>query len=164
MHAVGMSPVDLLDELCEEVQRIVAGYWLESGRQGGPALQRITVLKQLVPPKKQENSEVPFVLVYIHEGEDARDESTITLPILVGTYSEDEDGWRDAMNVAFAIRQALLAQPLLAEKYQLLLPLKYKALEQLTADARTYPVSYLQLLTSWQMAAIMPPMDEIETW
>ena len=151
MQSVGMSPLHLLDELCKRwLPGVVADYRLQNGR-GDEAAVRIH--EDALPPRDPDNSDVPFVWVYLIEGTDGDQDAQTTVGIIVGTYSEEADGWREAKNVGLHIRHRLLESRRVGP-YPLLLPLRYKAVDQV--QERTFPMNYLQLTTTWQMALITP--------
>jgi len=151
MQSVGMSPVHLLDELCKRwLPAVVEHYRQQTGRGAEGAVQ---VHEDFLPLKNPEAPNVPFVYVYLLDGADNEDEANTAVGIIVGTYSEEPDGWREAKNIAFAIRHRLLEERFVGP-YRLLLPLRYKAVEQ--GQERTYPMHYMQLTTNWQMALITP--------
>jgi len=153
MQAVGMSPVHLLDELCKRwLPGVIADYRMQTGRGSAGA---VTVHEDMMPPKDPEHPDVPYVWAYLDGGTDNEDQAQTTVGIIVGTYSEEMDGWREAKNIAFRIRQRLLESRQIGP-YPLLLPLTYKALDQLSTESRTYPMHYMQLTTSWRMALVVP--------
>ena len=154
---VGMDPVDLLDVLCtERLSELVKTWMLDNGRQG----QQIpTIISDMMPSASPTDSIVPFVHAYIEEGEDTDGESTTSIGIIIVTYSQDKDGWRDCKNLAFAIRRGLLQQRMVG-RYRLLLPLKYRGVSQLEASERSFPTHYFRLTTTWQMALILEELPD----
>ena len=156
MQAVGMSPVHLLDELCKRwLPGVVEDYRLQTGRGDAGAVQ---IHEDMLPPKNPEAPDVPFVWVTLEEGVDGDDEASTLVLIIIGTYSEEDDGWREAKNIAFHIRHRLLEAGQVGP-YRLLKPFRYKAPNQV--QERTYPMHYMQLTTSWQMALVLPVLEEV---
>lgn len=162
-YTVGMNPVDLLLKLAESLGEATRGYHLDIGRDElrGP----VKIHKGIMPSKRSDESDIPFLYVYLMDGEDA-DSSIATYGILVGTYSMDEEtGYMDALNLGMTVRRHLLSTRVIDNKYRIILEgsrgLKYTTFEQLTAEQRTHPHHYMQLQCSWQMAGIVPDMPDL---
>jgi hypothetical protein len=128
---------------------------LQTGRGGEGAVQ---VHEDMLPPKNPDAPDVPFVWAYIAEGTDTDDDAQTTIVIIVGTYSEEADGWREAKNIAFLLRHRLLEAGIVGP-YRLLKPLRYKAVDQV--QERTYPMHYMQLTAVFQMALVLPVLEEV---
>jgi hypothetical protein len=162
--ALGMNPVDLVLSLAAELETPTQEFLLANGQQA--RRNTVQIHCGVMPTKRPDQSEWPFLYVYLMEGEDGGDLSFTTCAILVGTYSQEDAGWRDALNLAMCVRTHLLRHRLLAGKYRLLLDdkhkLKYSTFEQLTSEARTYPFNYVLLQASWRTASIAP--EEPDFW
>lgn len=98
-----MTPLELQDELIEEIKRILDGYLYKS-----PDGERIpmNVLAQgiPVPETDEEDDPVPYVIVRLNSGKDegSRDSfNGVRLVIIIGIYDDglENQGHRDIMNV-----------------------------------------------------------------
>ena len=109
-----MTPIILVDKLVEFIKPVVANYELDSNIQDVRKSPQVMsgYLKEKKPKEKQEIPDFPYVIVRYLEDTDTENEgNTAKVKIFAGTYSEDEqDGWRDAMNVITRIKEALMKQ------------------------------------------------------
>jgi len=157
---VGMSPLDLFDQLIALQRELTEDIVLDDGRHGAQGVQ---FWEDIIPPRTTDNSNTPFIYQYFHAGADDGESSTCTIGHCIGTYSPDLDGWRDAKHIAFRIREELLRRRQVG-KYRLLLAgdhrLTWRCIEQLTVENRTYPLHYMELLSTWQIAGAAPLYDE----
>ncbi|HQA07578.1 MAG TPA: hypothetical protein PLM20_07575 [Syntrophomonadaceae bacterium] len=151
-EVIRLTPLLLLEELKLFLECVVADYKLETNRGQAKAPQ---VVEGWLPPKESTDvPDVPYVMPRLIEGEDNADESQVNIKILVGTYSEDIDGWKDAVNVILRIRQCLLINRTLGKKFRMELPLKWKLFEE-----QPYPIWIGEIITIWTVAL---PIEQVE--
>ncbi len=86
-----------------------------------------TVFNGYLPAKKPgdrgevEKKYFPFIVVRPDEGESDRDSTRVTVSIIFGAYSKEDDGYEHCLNMMTRVRDALMAMPFetLAGRYQL---------------------------------------------
>jgi hypothetical protein len=107
-----MSLVRLHKMLVARLKDLVANFSLETktGR-AAPA-----VLDGYLPPKPgAEAEQFPFMLVRPTNGVDAEQsaeqDATAVIDIVIGTYSDTDDGWLDVLHLVDAIRADFAEQP-----------------------------------------------------
>lgn len=159
----GAGPVHLLRVLCEELRQFAAQYIYDSGRG---LRAPVKVHLQVMPKPRQDDQrnpaspqlDLPSLLVYLMDGADTLAGGVATVGILVNTYSEQDEGCLDALNLGMAVRGYLLGRLYIGDKYRLLLDaerqLKWSTYEQLTADQRTHPYNYLHIQCSYQIPTL----------
>lgn len=148
-----MSPVLLLGELRNFIEGVVKEYSLETGKGIKKEPQ---VLEGYLPPKQStETPDIPYVIVRLVEGVDDQHSGQVVVKILVGTHSEDIDGWKDAVNIMMRIRERLFETRTLARKYRVEHPLKWKLFEN-----QPYPEWIGEILTIWTIARPIEVFEE----
>jgi len=108
-----MTPIVLVDRLKEFIIPIVANFELQSNVAGIKKAPEVIsgYLPEKKPGSKQNPPDLPCVIVRYLEDNDTGDGDTAKVKIIAGTYSEDEqDGWRDCMNVITRIKESLMEQ------------------------------------------------------
>lgn len=147
-----MTPVILLEELARYLKLANKDYRLtDEAVKNNP----LTVVPGFL--KRRENADeqfFPHIVPRLIRGTDTDDGSTATVRIYFGTYCEDvADGWRELFNLMEHSRQALLKQRTIADKFRLLLPIKYEMPEE-----QPYPewVGYMDVIYT-----IYQPQEEI---
>lgn len=104
-----MTPIQFVDCLIEFLREVVKEYNLETKING------VTKAPEVYPwdlPHKDSRSDIssifPFIIVRLLAEEDNDEEDKVNIRLIIGTYSDDEqDGWRDVLNVATRIKIAL---------------------------------------------------------
>ncbi len=140
-----MTPLLLIDELRMFLENIAKTYILETGKSQPKAPQ---VVEGWLPPKEsQDTPDIPYIIIRLTEGEDTDEVARATIKILVGTYSEDNDGWKDSMNILLRIRERLLTMRTIENKFRIELPLKWKLFEE-----QPYPIWIGEITTNWIVA------------
>lgn len=95
------------------LEPLVASYCLLSTKTGGNRAP--LVFDGWVPPKVTADQQFPFVIVRPRTGTDtpqeAEQRATANIEIIVGTYSDTDDGWLDVLDLIQAIRQDLDEAP-----------------------------------------------------
>lgn len=134
---------------------ILADFVLQTGKGEAKAPQ---VVAGYLPPKNaNDEPEFPYVGLRLLEGEDTTEDGKATVKIYIGTHDEDANGWRDAANVLFRIREHLLTKPVLAERYRLELPLRWKIYEE-----QVFPQWFAELTTSWIVPRPVEIFEEVD--
>lgn len=115
-----MTPLDLQDELVEEMSRILDGYTYKT--PGGERIP-INVFSQNIPLNETDDEEdpVPYMIVRLNSGEDdgTRDSfNTVSVVVIVGLWDDalDLQGHRDLMNIIQKVYQRFQATPYLRNK------------------------------------------------
>ena len=115
-----MTPLELQDELVEEMSRILDGYTYKT-----PEGERIpvNVFPQNIPMNKTDDEEdpVPYIIVRLSRGEDdgTRDSfNTVSVVVIIGIWDDslDVQGHRDVMNIIQKIYQRFHENPDLNRK------------------------------------------------
>ena len=147
-----MTPLLLIDELRLFLEDIAETYVLETGK--GPSKAPQVVEGWLPPKESQDTPDIPYIIIRLTEGEDTNDIARTTIKILVGTYSEDNDGWKDSINILLRIRERLLTVRTIGNKFRVELPLKWKLFEE-----QPYPIWIGELATIWTVAL---PIEQVK--
>lgn len=159
-----MSPVDLIDAICEFLTLTVKDLQLktQSGDQRPPQ-----IVAGYLPPKNPKKPELqeedfPFVIVRFISLEDVseksggtgRDYAQAVIKLVIGAYSHDaQDGWRDVANTATRIWIDLFKKRVIAKKYRIEYPCLFEMPEE-----QPYPQWIGEMTTRW----IVPrPLEEI---
>lgn len=151
-EVINLTPLLLLEELKLFLEGVVADYSLETNKGQLKAPQ---VIEGWLPPKESNDiPDVPYVILRMTDGEDNSDIARTNVKILIGTYSEEVDGWKDAVNVLLRIRQQLLTVRTLGKKFRMELPLKWKLFEE-----QPYPIWIGEITTIWAVAL---PIEQVE--
>ena len=147
-----MTPLLLIDELKGFLEEIAETYALETGKGSQKTPQ---VVEGWLPPKEsQDVPDIPYIIIRLTEGEDTSETARATVKILIGTYSEDPDGWKDSMNVLLRIRERLLVVRTIGNKFRVELPLKWKLFEE-----QPYPIWIGEVNTIWTVAL---PIEQVK--
>lgn len=106
-----MTPIDLVDGLVEFIEGVVKDYNLTTkieGKNKAPS-----VYAGYLPPQEDDEDEealapkdYPFVIVrFLSDTDDIASNEVTNIRVLVGTHSEDDqNGWRDTVNIATRIK------------------------------------------------------------
>jgi hypothetical protein len=115
-----MTPIELVDGLVEFIGQVVKDYNLSTKVEGTDKIP--TVYAGYVPPDDEENNDnlvpkdYPFVIVrFLTDTDETESVSDlINIRLIIGTHSEDEqNGWRDALNIATRIKIELKKKPII---------------------------------------------------
>jgi hypothetical protein len=148
-----MIPIMLIDELCLFVQGVVKEILLPTS-QG--ELKTPTVHPGYLPFKgaaSEDAAEYPLIIVRLLNGDDNEDGSKATVQIIVGTYGEDSQGWREVLNILERIRQSLFKTRTIAKKYRIEYPLKWEV-----PDEQPRLQWIASMTTNWTIAQ---PIEEV---
>ncbi len=120
-----------------------------------------------LPPKRsgENGKDFPFIVIRPVEGEDNEDDSTATVKITFGVYTEEgiEGGFNDVTNMVDRARRGLLQTRFLDKKYVLNLPLRWTLGDEDSAD-HPHPYYHGAIITKWStppVEQILPPEDAI---
>jgi hypothetical protein len=159
-----MSPVDLIDAICEFLTLTVKDLQLktQSGDERPPQ-----IVAGYLPPKNPKKPELqeddfPFVIARLISLEDVsekgggtgRDYAQAVVRLVIGTYSHDaQDGWRDVANTATRIWIDLFKKRVIAKKYRIEYPCLFEMPEE-----QPYPQWIGEMTTRW---VVPRPLEEI---
>ena len=94
------------------------------------------------------------MIVRLVKGEDTQEGATLTVKIIVGTYSEDaQEGWRDVANIIQRIWQELFKKRVVAKKFRLEYPMNFEMPEE-----QPYPEWIGIMTTTWTLPH---PIEEV---
>lgn len=110
-----------------------------------------SVIGGWLPPKPLEGEQFPFLIVRPRAGEDteqgADENASASFDIIIGTYSDTDDGWFDVLLLVDAIRDDLLAQPTIeGTAYEHFGPLRWEIPEQ-----QPRPQWFGTVTTNWRL-------------
>ncbi len=128
-----MTPIILVDELMKFISPVVSEFVLDSNVPGVKKAPQVVsgYLKEKKSGQQQNPPDFPYVIVRYLEDEDNGEQNNASVRIVAGTYSEDEqNGWRDAMNVTIRIKQALLEQMFIGGAFKVEFPVKTELPEE----------------------------------
>jgi hypothetical protein len=128
-----MTPIILIDKLIEFITPVVSEFELQTNVAGVKKAPQVIAgyLKEKKPKQNQDPPDFPYVIVRYLEDIDTEESDGATIKVYVGTYSEDEqDGWRDCMNVATRIKEALLEQRFIGGPFKIEYPVKTELPEE----------------------------------
>lgn len=111
-----MTPLDLQDELCREVEKLFRGYRFDA--PNGTRVP-IHVYSQNIPVPDSDEDEtelIPYVIVRLNSGDDEGKKDSFNIVhavFIVGVWDDkpDRQGYRDCMNVYQAIYQRFQQNP-----------------------------------------------------
>jgi len=150
-----MTPTLLVDELRNFIDDVVKNYWLETNKQDLNKPPQV-VTGYLPPKKSTPDPDYPFVIVRLVEGTDNQEGATVTVKIIVGTYSEDaQNGWRDVANIIQRIWTELFKRRVIAKKFMVEYPMKFEMPEE-----QPFPEWVGIMTTTWTVAH--PVLEEVE--
>ena len=148
LAAAPSSIMGLHLRLKERIEAVAAGYPLFPTKSGERAP---TVIDGWLPPRESEVDQFPFMILRPKSGNDsaqAADENAVAVfDIIVGTYSDDDDGWLDVAILIDAIRADIGAAPaIVGTAYEHVGPLAWQIPEQ-----QPRPQWFGTVTTVWQI-------------
>lgn len=154
-----MTPIFLVDELIKFIQPVVAHFELQTNVENAPAKAPQVIsgyLQEKKPGHKQDPPDFPHVIVRYLEDNDTEESSLGQVRIIVGTYSEDEqNGWRDSINVITRIKEALLEKRFIGRAFNIEKPIKTELPEE-----QPYP-EWVAMMT---VSVTMPQAQQEIDW
>lgn len=121
--------------------------------------KHIQVFEQHLPRKVKsqtrnpESTFYPCIIVYLEEGSSER----VKVLFIIGTHdvSDENQGYKDAMNIAEQISQELTREPLINQKYELAESPKW-----FYSDQDNYPYYFTWIETYWEIPRAL--RDDVE--
>ena len=135
----------LAEALKEKIAEAVKDFRLpvEYGDMRAP-----NVINGYLEPRDSTRKDVfPFVLVRSEEGSVNVDKTQVTVAIIIGCYSNENDGDKHCLNVMTRIRKALseMENGILANKYMLKYPITWQI-----APLQPFNKWQLDMITQWE--------------
>lgn len=167
----------MLDSVSEELRRVYAGYTLPN--KAG-VLQEVRIFTQYMPQpsgitfterelkgmanygEEDYEKNFPSVIVKLGDIEDNEerrlDLNRTGLRLLFGVYDDSEEctGWRDVAGMMEKLRQHLLKSRIIARKYRIEMPLKWRLL-----DVDTYPLYFGEMEIKMECGRPVRPVDYV---
>lgn len=143
-----MTPILLIEALKEFISGVVADMVLPTTP---------TVHLGYLPSKTKENagqSDMNFIIIRPLSGEDQEDRNKVTVKLLFGTESQDDDGFMDVFNVMETVRIALLKKRIIEHLFPLELPYKWKFFEE-----QPQPDWFGEAETIWALPTVQQEVD-----
>lgn len=114
-----MTPIELVDALVGFIKEVVKEFNLSTKVDG--MYKAPSVHAGYLPPREDdedeslEPSDYPFVIVrFVADTDDIESNESTNIRLIIGTHSEDEqNGWRDTMNIATRIKIELKKKQIL---------------------------------------------------
>lgn len=139
-----MTPLQLQVKLRDKVEEVLSGMQFKS--QEGEA-KKIQVFEQHLPRKAKSQSRnaestfYPCVIVYLDEGNNEQ----VKVLFVVATYdgTEDNQGFKDAMNIIEKLSQEFTRSPQLQERYEM------TKFDWFYNDQDNYPYFFAWIETYW---------------
>lgn len=133
----------LTEALREKIEEAVKDFRLPV--KGGE-MRVPTVINAYLPPKNHEVKDFPYVLIRAEAGNSSPSETETTVAIIIGCYSEEDDGSEHCINVMTRIRSALssMENGILANKYVLKYPITWEIVPE-----QPWPQWQLDIVTKW---------------
>ncbi|MCM3141305.1 hypothetical protein [Brevibacillus sp. MER 51] len=143
-----MTPVLLMRSLKSFLEEVVANVELTSPKG---VLTQPKVFLEALPQKAASSQEedFPFVIIRAMGGEDQDGKASVSINLLVGTHSKDDDGFIDVLNIIEDVRQSLLKNRVVGGSFRLDLPLKWKLF-----DEQPYPGWIGEINTLWEIPRV----------
>ena len=153
-----MNEIDLQDSMCETLEELFSGYQLLN--KGGN-LQEIQIFAQYVPQpsgitihsrestgiknysESDYESNFPCIVVILNECEDKEerrvDSSLVKMTLLFCVYDDSPEcqGYRDLLNMQERVRNYLLVNRVIAQKFRLEMPVRTRLI-----NCETWPVYF----------------------
>lgn len=120
-----LTPNDMIDMLAIRIKEIVKDLRLETKVDGLSKAPDVYTgyLGKRYTASPNTGPEVPWIIVRYLGGDDEEDGFLANVRIIVCTHSsDDENGWRDPLNVLTRIKQNLLAHPQIGGPFKVLRP------------------------------------------
>jgi hypothetical protein len=134
----------LTAELRDFINNAVKDYRLPVKDGEGRAPQ---IINGYLPPKRSsDDDDFPFVIVRAEAGNCEREQTEITVAIIIGCYTKEYNGHEYCLNVMTRIRNALCSMEnnILANKYVLQFPISWEVPQN-----QPWPQWQLDMTTHW---------------
>ena len=143
-----MTPLNLIQSLKEMILQDLSTFRLQSERES----KKIGVYLHLANENFTHEDLYPLILISLLKVEDLSLESTrpsmsiATVELTIGVFGEDSETYVDLLNICEHLRQKLLRDQLIANKFRLQLPIQTEIL----AD-QPYPYQFAYLKTQYSI-------------
>ena len=143
-----MTPLNLIQNLHEIVLKDVSVYRLESERN----IKSIGVHLHLANENFTNEDLYPLILISLLRIEDLPLESTrpsmsiATVELTIGVFGEESETYMDLLNICEHLRQKLLRDQLIANKFRLQLPIQTEILAN-----QPYPFQFAYIRTQYSI-------------
>lgn len=108
-----------------------------------------------LPQLNERTTRVPYILIKLVQGKDELDESTCNIRIIAVTYNRNNDEcYMECLNVIEKIRENLLKDVVVGERFLCRKPLEYLIYED---DIKPYCIG--ELMTVWEIPQVMREVD-----
>lgn len=149
-----MTPVLLMRSLKTSLEGVVENVELTSPKG---VLTKPQVFLEQLPQKSASSQEedFPFIIVRAAGGEDADgNKSTMKINLIIGTYSKDDDGFIDVLNLFEGIRQALLKKRIVGKSFRMELPFVWRLF-----DEQPWPGWIGEINTLWTIPQVQEEVN-----
>lgn len=128
-----MTPVNMIQDLAQVLDEMFRKSHFRLKNRDGEFVYP-TIYRHAFPAKSKEDVlRYPYLLVYIHNGEQAseNDPTLITVHFICGVFDDSSDmqGFADAMNMLEKVRQCLYGEQQVARFYDVIYPYSFAVLE-----------------------------------
>lgn len=148
-----MTLIDLMKDFKEELETVFKESKFETEAIQKVKEPQITIgwhikksTKHNLNDVEKAKEEFPSILITPVNQKDTSSGSSANLLIIFGAYSEDEDGWKDALSMAEKTRQHLKINYCIAKKYII-----NKTIEIDFPDVQPYPMFFCWMSVSFEM-------------
>ena len=119
-----ITPIDLIKTLAKEFRTVLKDFNLEAEYQEN---KFVTVYEQALPlPNFEHDTFFPYVVVSVEKVIDDDFESYVLVVVSIGVYGgDDEGGWQDLLNIAERLRQYLMINSVVCDKFVRVLPCEF---------------------------------------
>ncbi len=108
-----------------------------------------------LPQPDERTTRVPYIIIKLVQGKDELNESTCNVRIIAVTYNKNNDEcYMECLNVIEKIRENLLKDVVVCERFSCRKPLEYLIYED---DIQPYCIG--ELMTVWEMPQIIREVD-----
>ena len=136
----------LLAELKKFVQEVLKDFMLPV--KGG-GFRPVVAVSGYLPPKRSTSvDDFPFVIVRADSGSASRGNATVQVSLIIGCYSDESDGYAWCIEAMTRLRNALLIQTVLTNRFVLQTPVTWANHED-----QPYPQWLLSMTTKWSFEA-----------
>lgn len=153
-----MTPILLQNFLIKELTNLFAN---DKFKNANKEMVSLNIYPQYLPQKtgKKDKDHLPYLIISLEEGSASSidDPSICNITIVFGGFDDTSDyqGYRDAFNVIYKIKQHFLKKIVFDNKYEIKYPIKWKLPEE-----DTYPYFFGGLFTNWNIGKATIEEDE----
>jgi hypothetical protein len=122
-----MTITQLQSALVERMTTVADAFWRFETKK---ATRAPRVVAGWLPAKTPDGEEFPFVIVRLRTGTDGDEDARATADLLIGTYSDTDDGFADVLLLIDAIRDSLGSTPVVGDCFECVPPLTWELLDE----------------------------------